>query len=64
MLNKMGARAEPYGTPFLRRHNLLRGPLPVVRVKLRLRTSSMMNFFRWLLPFRSVVYVLILKIIS
>jgi len=43
MLNKSGARTDPCGTPFLRRRNLLLGPLPMVRVKLRLRTSSMMN---------------------
>ena len=29
-----GGQAEPCGTPFLRRRNLLWGPLPVVRVKL------------------------------
>jgi len=34
-------RTDPCGTPFLRRRNLLRLPFPVVRVKLRLPTISM-----------------------
>jgi len=34
---------DPCGTPFLRRLKLLREPLPVVRVKLRFQTSSVMK---------------------
>ena len=41
MLNRKGARTDPCGTPFLRRRNLLLWPFPVVRVKLRLLTISM-----------------------
>jgi len=40
---RWGARTDPCGMLFLRRLNLLRGPLLVVRVKLLLLTSSMMN---------------------
>jgi len=39
MLKRRGARTDPYGTPFLRRRNLLRVPFPVLRVKLQLPTS-------------------------
>ena len=41
MLNSWGARTNPCGTPLLRRRNLLLWPFPVVRVKLRLPTISM-----------------------
>ena len=41
MVKSRGAKADPCRTPFLRRRNLLRLLLPVVRVKLRLPTSSM-----------------------
>ena len=42
-VKKEGARTDPCGTPFFRRRNLLCAPLPVVRVKLRLRTSSIIK---------------------
>jgi len=41
MLERRGAKTDPCGMPFLRHHNLLRLLPPVVRVKLRLPTSSM-----------------------
>jgi len=41
MLKRKSARTNPCGTPFLRSGNLLRLPLAVARVKLRLPTSSM-----------------------
>jgi len=40
MLNRRGAMTDPCGMPFLRRRNLLLCPFPVVRVKLRLLTIS------------------------
>ena len=40
MLKRRGARTDPWGTPFLRRRNLLGLLSPVVRVKLLLRISS------------------------
>ena len=43
MLKRRGARTDPGGTPLLRRPNLLRLPLAVVRVKLILPTSSMIK---------------------
>jgi len=43
MLQRRGAMMDPCGTPFLRRRNLLRLPLAVVRVKLRLPKSSMIK---------------------
>ena len=44
MLYRRGAKTDPCGTPFLRRHNLLCAPLLVVRVKLWFVTSSMIIF--------------------
>jgi len=41
MLNSRGARTDPCGIPFLRRRNLLLWQFPVVRVKLRLPTISL-----------------------
>ena len=41
MLTRRGARTKSYGTPFLGRRNLLRLSFPVVRVKLRFSTISM-----------------------
>jgi len=41
MLKRRGARTDPCGMPLLRRRNLLLSPFPVVRVKLRLPTISM-----------------------
>jgi len=41
MLKRRGARTDPCGTPFLRHRNLLHLPFPVVMVKLRLPTISM-----------------------
>ena len=41
MLKRRGARTDPCGTPFLRHRNLLLLLFPVVRVKLQLRTISM-----------------------
>jgi len=38
---KSGAKADPCGTPFLKHCNLLHLLLPMLRVKLRLPTSSM-----------------------
>ena len=43
-LTRRGANTDPWETTFLRRLNLLLGPVPVVRVKLRLRLSSMVRF--------------------
>ena len=43
MLKRRGAKTDPCEMPFLRRRNLLRLLLPVVRVKLRLPTSSMIT---------------------
>ena len=40
-VEKEGARTDPWGTPFLRRRNLLGLLSPVVRVKLLLRISSL-----------------------
>jgi len=41
MLQRRGARTDPCGVPFLRHCNLLHLPFLVVRVKLQLRTISM-----------------------
>jgi len=41
MLKRRGARTDPCGTPFLRVRSLLHMLLPVMRVKLRLTTISM-----------------------
>jgi len=41
MWKRRGASPDPCRTPILRRSNLLRLPLAVVRVRLRLSTSSM-----------------------
>jgi len=43
MLNRKDASPDPCGTPFLRRGNLLRLLLAMVRLKLRLVTSSMIE---------------------
>ena len=40
-LKRRGARTDPCVTPFLRRRNRLRLPIPVVRLKLRFPTISM-----------------------
>ena len=40
MLKRRGARIDPWGTPFLRRRNLLGLLSPVVRVKLLLRIKG------------------------
>jgi len=40
MLNRRGAKTDPFGTLLLRRRGLLRLLLPVVRVKPRFPTSS------------------------
>ena len=42
-VEEKGVRTDSCGTPFMRGRNLLRLPLPVVRVKLRLPSISMMN---------------------
>jgi len=42
-LKRRGARTDPRGTPLLRRRNLLRLLLAVVRVNLILPTSSMIK---------------------
>jgi len=43
MLNKRGTRPDLCGIPLLSRFNLLRGPLPAMRMKLRLPSSFMMK---------------------
>jgi len=43
MLKEKGAKTDPCGTPFLKRGNLLRLLIVVVRAKLRLPTSAMIK---------------------